>query len=252
MAQGGEGAVDGVGADLGVARFFADMARRLADAGDESGVLQAVCALAVAMVEGCEHASVSVADGRQTTTAAASGETAEQLDRLQYETGQGPCLEAIDAHAVFRIDDLRAETRWPRFSHRAVEETSARSMLSFQLFRRSTTMGALNLSSDRPGGLGTDAEEFGTVFAAHAAVALAGAKDRANLEHAVETRQVIGEAVGMMMARQGVDAEAAFDMLRRASQRMNVKVRDIARRVVESGPEGGQGPPSGGPGGSAP
>jgi len=110
------------------------------------------------------------------------------------------------------------------------------SILSFRLFAEEDTMGSLNLYSTKPAAFGDEARELGAVFAAHAAVALSGARKEEQLHEALQSRDVIGQAKGLLMARQNVTSDEAFDMLRKASQRLNVKLTAIATQVV-SAPE---------------
>lgn len=160
------------------------------------------------------------------------------MDAVQYETDQGPCLDAIREHETFKTDDLAKEDRWPKFSSRAAEETGVASMLSFRLFAEADTMGALNLYSKQRGAFDEEALAVGSVFATHAAVALAGAQHDEQMEKALRGRDVIGQAKGILMAQQHVTADEAFDILRRASQSMNIKLRELAERVASRTPSG--------------
>lgn len=230
-----------------LAETFAGVARELLAARTVDETLQKISGLAVSTVQGCEHAGVSLVRGREITTPAASDDVPPRVDAIQYEADQGPCLDAIRDHEVFRSDDLSAEERWPAFAGRAADETGVKSMLSFRLFAdEEDTMGALNMYSKRPGAFDGEAEAIGAVLAAHAAVALHGAQAEEHLGDAVASRDVIGQAKGILMARQGVSADEAFDVLRRGSQRLNVKLRSLAERVVEQAEgKGGRGAPGG-------
>jgi serine phosphatase RsbU (regulator of sigma subunit) len=104
------------------------------------------------------------------------------VDRIQYETGQGPCLSAIREEGIFHTDDLREEKRWPAFSARAAAETGVRSMLSFRLFLREDTLGSLNLYSRNAGAFTEPSRSIGAVFASHAAVAFAAAREHDRAE----------------------------------------------------------------------
>jgi transcriptional regulator with GAF, ATPase, and Fis domain len=219
-----------------LAETFADVARALLDEEDVDGTLNKITALAVDTIDGCDHAGVSLVQGRHITTRAATDDIPGHVDATQYQTDQGPCLDAIRAHETFRIDDLAAEDRWPRFSRRAAEETGVASMLSFRLFVDGDTMGALNLYSKQRAAFDDEALAMGSVFATHAAVALSGAQHDEQMRLALQSRDVIGQAKGILMARQHVSADEAFAILRRASQRMNVKLRELAERVASPTP----------------
>ena len=226
---------------LELAQTFADVARVLVAEDDVEATLKKITTLAVETIDGCHHAGVSLVQGRKISTPAASDDVPVQVDAIQYETDQGPCLDAIREHETFRIDDLGAEDRWPKFSKRAAEETGVASMLSFRLFAEEDTLGALNLYSKQRGAFDDEALAVGSVFATHAAVALAGAQHDEHLQNALQTRDVIGQAKGILMAQQDVSADEAFDILRRASQRMNIKLRELAERVASRTPPDEQG-----------
>ncbi|HSP39712.1 MAG TPA: GAF domain-containing SpoIIE family protein phosphatase [Frankiaceae bacterium] len=162
---------------------FAVVARTLQVEGTAQRTLQKIVDLAPLTIEGCAYAGVTMVARRQVETPAASNHIPRVVDRLQDETGQGPCLDAIRHHEVFVTDDLLEERRWPQFSRRAVEETGVRSILSLRLFVDEDTIGALNLYSREPAAFGPISRASGAVFAAHAAVALTSARehDRAQL-----------------------------------------------------------------------
>lgn len=219
-----------------LAETFADVARVLLGEDDVEATLNKISTLAVETIDGCDHAGISLVQGRRITTPAASDDVPVQVDAIQYEADDGPCLGAIREHESFRIDDLKAEDRWPKFSRRAAEETGVTSMLSFRLFAKGDTLGALNLYSKQQGAFDDEAVAVGSVFATHAAVALAGAQHDEQLQEALQGRDVIGQAKGILMAQQHVSADEAFDMLRRVSQRLNIKLREVAERVASQKP----------------
>jgi serine phosphatase RsbU (regulator of sigma subunit) len=160
-----------------VARAFADVARALQAEQTAHLTMQKIVDLAPGSIEGCDHAGISLVVGQRIYTPAASDPVPVEVDRIQYATGEGPCLDAIRHHEVFVTDDLTEEVRWPHFSARAAAETGVRSMLSFRLFVEQDTLGSLNLYSRAPRAFGVDSRATGGVFAAHAAVALAAAQE---------------------------------------------------------------------------
>jgi transcriptional regulator with GAF, ATPase, and Fis domain len=212
---------------------FANVARTLAAEGSVEATLQRLVHLAVSTITGCDHAAVTVVSGKTFETAAATDDVPHQVDAIQYETGEGPGLDAIRQHDLFSTDDLAEERRWPNFARRAAAATGVRSMISYRLFIEESTMGALNLYSRQRGAFDAEDKAEGSIFAAHAAVALAAAYQKEHLQEALASRDVIGQAKGILMAQQNVDADQAFDILRRASQRLNMKLRDLARQVTE-------------------
>lgn len=227
----------------GSADDFADMARALLAEDDVQHTLQKICDLAVETIDGCDHAGISFLKGRKVDTPAASDDVPRQVDAIQYEFDEGPCLDAISDHEVFETGDLGRERRWPHFATRAQAATGITSMLCFRLFVEGDTLGALNLYSKAANAFGGESRTVGLVFAAHAAVALSSAIHDEQMEEALQSRDLIGQAKGILMAREGITAEEAFDMLRRASQRLNVKLRDVAGGVVErlAAPADGEG-----------
>ncbi len=230
-----------------VAEAFATVARTLAeDRDDLQSVLQKIVHLAVDTLDACQFAGISLVEQRKITSPASSNDIPKKVDEIQSELGEGPCIDAIDEQHTVYVEDLASETRWPAFAHHAVEYGMA-SMLSFRLFIEENesgerTMGALNLYSCERAAFDESAHEVGLVLASHASVALAGAQalaeekeQVAGLQQAVASRDVIGQAKGILMERERLTADQAFDVLRRASQHVNLKLRDVAERVTETG-----------------
>ena len=213
---------------------------RLADR-ELSDVLGEVTRLATEHVPGAESTSITLVRGDVPTTAAHDGELALTADELQYEQGYGPCLDAGRAGVQLRVDDMLAETRWPAYAARVVE-AGVRSSLSTPLPYQGTTIGALNIYATRPGAFASEAStEAAREVAEAVAVAVANADAHAklgeharNMEAAMQSRAVIEQAKGVLMAQRRVDADGAFDLLRDASQRYNRKLRDIAAGIVAS------------------
>jgi len=213
---------------------FAEIARDLLAEENVQQTLQKIVDLAVETIDGCDHAGISFLKNKKVDTPAASDDVPRKVDAIQYETSEGPCLDAIRDHEVFETGDLGAESRWPQFSGRAQRETGITSMLCFRLFVEGGTLGALNLYSKAADAFDEGSRTVGLVFAAHAAVALSTAIHEEQMDEALQSRDLIGQAKGILMAREGVSAKEAFDMLRRASQRLNVKLRDVAGQMVET------------------
>lgn len=230
-----EGVDDGERSDLEVARVFGDVARALLAEDSVQHTLDRIVELAVDTIVGCDFAAISWIERRTIDTRASTGDVPRRVDAIQYEVDQGPCLDAIKDHEVIQVNDLSQERRWPAFSRRTVEEVKIMSMLSFRLFAEEDTMGALNLYSFDVNGFEDEATDIGSVFAAHAAVAIVGARQHEQMAKALETRDVIGQAKGIIMEREHVSDAEAFDRLRRASQRVNLKLAEVAHRVTRTG-----------------
>lgn len=197
-----------------------------------------VASLAAAAVPGCDAASISLMRGGRTTTPVCSAEIARDVDQSQYDTGRGPCLAAMLQEAIVRVDSYADDGRWPEVSAQAVSKGVA-SSLSLPLHTGREVVGALNLYSTEPANF-EGAEVQAAMFAAQASVTLSNAQalERAqelarHLAVALENRDVIGQAKGIIMAGEALSSDEAFEVLRRASQRENRKLHEIAREIVE-------------------
>lgn len=221
-------------------KVFADVARALAAPADLEKTLEHISRIAVETVPGAEYAAVSLVRARrEVETVGATDPLCHAIDHVQYETGQGPCLDAIWSEPTVLVDDLTDTDRWPAFAARAAA-LGIRSMLSFRMFLEQDTMGALNLYAAQPASFTDHAAHLGEVFAAHAAVAWDHAREAEGLQAAIATREVIGQAQGILMAQRQLTSGAAFRLLRTTSQARNVKLREVAAGVVRTGALAGE------------
>jgi transcriptional regulator with GAF, ATPase, and Fis domain len=187
----------------------------------------------LALAPGADCAKISVIDnGQLRSIAATTSQLTSSLDRAQQAAGRGPCLEAISAHKAIRCDDLRTDTRWPRFASSATT-AGVHSVLSSPIDIPGDTGATLTLFGFRAEAFGSDSEAIGAMLANHAAIALINEEQQRQFEAALATRDVIGQAKGMIMERFGVDARRAFAMLTAISQETNTPVRDLAARFVD-------------------
>ena len=224
------------------AAAIAEIARSLSAEPTVVATLQRIVDMAAETIEGCDGAGLLLVNRGKIVAGAWSNELVHEIEKMEYEIGEGPCVDAIWERPTFESANLRDElSLWPTFAARAVD-AGVESMLAFRLFASEETLGALDLYSSRRGAFDESARAFGTVFAAHAALALAGAqiheRDLAvadGLREALATRDVIGQAKGVLMATRHIDAEAAFDLLRTTSQGRNEKLRAVAEHVVSTG-----------------
>ena len=218
-----------------LAESFSEFARSVEIQNDPHATLVEIVRAAVDLIPGCDEGSVSVVIGRRKVTSeAASGPLPAAVDRLQEELREGPCIDAAYLQTTVRVSDMALETRWPRFSPRALAAGAA-GMLSFQLYVEDDNLGALNLFSRVAGAFDDDSEYIGRLFATHAAMAYAAARTEATLTHTIETRELIGQAQGILMERHKITSDKAFALLIRVSQQKNMKLRDIAEQLVLSG-----------------
>lgn len=220
-----------------LAMKFAQMSRVLLDQPSVERTLQDVVELAARTVEGAGSAGITVVGhDRQLITRAYTDELVLKVDRAQSRFHEGPCLSAgeLSHGAVFRIDDMSTEPRWPRFAKEAAR-LGVGSMVACGLPSEHGGTAALNLHASTPAAFDDAAVETASIYAAHAAAALNQASLIASLRTAMVSRQVIGEATGVLMERHRIDSQHAFGMLVQASQRLNVKLRQIAEYVVRTG-----------------
>ncbi|MFI9818299.1 GAF and ANTAR domain-containing protein [Saccharothrix variisporea] len=221
------------GPDL--ATHLTGIARMLQGQNGEQETMDAIVRSAVGTVPGAEHAGIMTVLGRQEVrTVATTGELPCAVDQAQFDVGEGPCLRALFDEKVVSVPDLARDPRWPAFAARAVQ-LDVGSMLSFQLFVQDDDLGALNLYAARTHAFDEESEHVGGLFAGHAAIALATAQQRDHLGEAVRTRDLIGQAKGILMERHKLTADQAFAVLARASQLTNTKLRDIAERLTQTG-----------------
>jgi GAF domain-containing protein len=186
-------------------------------------------------VPGARYAGITVADRDGTVHSATStGRYPALLDTIQQVHREGPCLSAAWEQHVIRIDDLTRDERWPAYSREAVEQTPIRSIVSYQLFKEHQMMGALNLCAEQPDVFDDDAVELGLIFATHTALAWKLVRREEQFRSALGSRDIIGQAKGMLMERFKIDAVQAFELLKRLSQGSNRQLATVARELVES------------------
>jgi hypothetical protein len=218
---------------------FAGLAVDLFAVGSVEVTLQRVVDLALQTVDGCDLAAVLLQDGAGPTIAASSGADATALEWSQVEAGEGPGFEASAEGAGSHASDLVDDDRWPAFSAVA-GRLGVRSVVVFPL--SSSRAGRLSLYGRLPAAFGAIDRARGHLLATLAGLALDSASDRAadllrvdNLREALRTRELIGQAQGILMERERIGADEAFDVLRRASQHVNVKLREVAQTLVDTG-----------------
>jgi GAF domain-containing protein len=202
--------------------------------------LDAIVHATRASVPGFSHVGVSVIQRDGTIeTRASTGPLVRELDQAQYVLGEGPCITALHASEVVTAEHLAREVRWPRYVPEAVRR-GVLSQMGVRLSRDDRTLGSLNFYSTTSETVDADAARGAELFARHAALALGAARREAQLSDALETRTVIGQAVGIIMERYGIPGDRAFQFLVRASSTSNKKLRDVASELVErSEPENG-------------
>lgn len=218
---------------VGVHSDLSRIVLALHESADSHETVQRVAESACSAVS-CDDAGVLLVHARsRVETAAATSDPVARAHELQVELDEGPCLDAIeDPTGIYSIADTALDERWPRWSAEVVK-LGYRSVLSVPLATSSRRFGSLNVYALRPDAFDEDDVAVTTLLARHASVALAANRDLEGLRKAVDARKLIGIAIGILMERYSLDSDRAFDVLRRYSQDKNVKLRDVARQVVE-------------------
>jgi GAF domain-containing protein len=209
---------------------FAGMAHEMSQPRDLEGTLQSVLEQARRTGIG-DAVGILLVEGRSITAAAASEPAVTTADLLQLECGEGTGVEAIMRCRGFLSNDLGLDPQWATWGPQAAQ-LGLRSVLSVRL-AHGDTLGALSIYAREPMAFGSEDLAVAEVFAAHASVAVAMARQRESLQKAINARHLIGQAQGILMARYDIDAEQAFDVLRRYSSHGNQKLRQIAAEVVQ-------------------
>ena len=210
------------------------------DSGVVDSALRLVVALARHTVVGADGVSVSLRRHGQLTTVAATDRTIEEMDASQYATGQGPCVAASLEGRRFYSEALDVEQRWPSFTPRA-RALGINAILSSPLLASQRPVGALNIYSRSPSAFGPDDQRLASVFASEASVILADAgvdvsddQQAVRIRDALRTRQIIAQAQGVLMEREGIAEDMAYRKLRVFSQGTGRPLRDRAIEVVAS------------------
>jgi ANTAR domain/GAF domain len=225
-----------------LAGLFDDIGRRLSAPRDGTAVMELLVSLAVDQVPAAEYAGITVGggDAKRFRTVAASDELVRRVDDIQYELGNGPCVDALVKGTVFHAANLRTDTRWPEFGPRAVEQTGIVSMFSLRLYLEYDvrTIAGLNLYNRQPDAFDDLDTTIALLLATHGALALgmATAHTKAvHLEQALKTSRDIGIAMGILMDRHKVTRDQAFDLLRITSQHTHRNLADLAGQVADTG-----------------
>ena len=196
--------------------------------------LEAIASTAVTMLSPARYAGLSILSRGELIPRATTGEPPLLLDRLQQRLGDGPCVHAATHQSVLRIENTGADDRWPAFCAEAAR-LNVRSMLCVPLWVDERGLGALSLYADQAAAFSELHERVTILLATFAALALAEAQRADQMHDALVNRDAIGQAKGILMERHGLSADAAFGVLSRVSQAENVKLADIASRLVETG-----------------
>lgn len=214
-----------------ISQGFLALARAMSQDQPQGMGIESVLRFAAESLSDSEHAGITyLKNPGQLQTLAATGDIPGILDKLQFHTDQGPCLQALRNSDIVLAEDLSSDQQWPDFAAQAVKTTPVRSMLSYRLFLTEHDRGALNFYSSRPGAFNGTTIGLGAIFAAYASLTLLNwlhSDKIMHLERALETNREIGVATGILMAHDRCSREQAFTQLVQASQNLNRKVRDL-------------------------
>lgn len=222
------------------ARRIAEIVRCLYERKNLDGSMVAELAEhAATELPGVDYANITVTSGRyQVDTPSATHPCAVRLDEIQRRHGEGPCLSSAWQNKTIHVENLETDSRWPRFRADALAATPVRSIMGFQLFATGKTMGSLNVFAERAHAFDDRTRELGTLFATHSAVVWDSARREEQFREALASRDIIGQAKGMIMERYGIDATQAFELLRKLSHDTNTALAKVAEQVVEAAQSG--------------
>jgi GAF domain-containing protein len=226
--------------EVEVATGLSYMANLLFVAGSVDATLQAIVDLAAETIEGCDFAGIFYREGVTAATWVHTDPAVAEFHALQLRLVEGPCFDAIEQRSTYYAEDLHDEARWPNFAREAVDG-GVRSVLALHL-ASDTFPGALSLYARYPHAFGVIDRGKAVILATLAGVAISSAQEHAeerrqihNLTAALVSREIIGQAQGILMERERVVGDEAFDILRRASQHLNRKLKEIAQDLVDTG-----------------
>jgi GAF domain-containing protein len=186
-------------------------------------------------VTGSQYAGITLAERSEAVTnVVATHRYPMVLDAIQNQYAEGPCLEAAWQHHVMHIHDLNVDERWPLYQRYALEQTPIRSILAYELFVDGGSMAALNFYADRPRAFTDESVELGNVYATHIALAWSMMRRQDQFRSALASRDIIGQAKGVVMERFNLDAVEAFELLSRLSRQSNTRLADIAKALIDS------------------
>jgi hypothetical protein len=216
---------------------FTALAEIIYQGSDPSEVYAAICVAATLTVSGCDHASLLVRHNGDYVTVGASDRIALRIDDFERSVGDGPCLDAIEEEGPQIEPDLTTPCQWPKLAARLVAETPVRGAMGFRILIDRRKSGALNLFSDTPNRFNTESAGQAIVLAAFASVAINAIRqgeDAATLRRGLLSNREIGKAIGMLMLLHKFSEKQAFELLRRYSQELNIKLADLARAVIQN------------------
>lgn len=221
----------------GAADAFTTLAELVYGGQSYDEIFTAICRAALTVVPGCDRACiVTLSEGEERILEAATDDVAAYVDKLEWETGEGPCVDAILVQRFEWDRDITTTPTWPKLAERILDETPVRGMIGYRIVVDERKIGALNMFSDEPGAFTQEAADMGALLVSFASVALTAASRReetTSLRQGMVSNREIGKAIGMLMVTHDLTDEAAFQRLRDASNRLNTRLADLAADIVE-------------------
>jgi GAF domain-containing protein len=213
---------------------FTRLTQALDVAPDEDARIQIAVSTCVLMVRGCDHVGFTVNDGGTLSTEGGSDDLVSRANSLQSELSEGPCLDVMRDQDALVSNDLAQERRWPRWACRVHGELGVGSMMSLLVYTGRRSYGALSLYADQRHRFDGEDVAVGQALAAHLAVTIDAGRHLDQLRLAMDSRTIIGQAQGLLMGHLGIDADQAFDYLRRISSESNRKLSAVAVEIVRT------------------
>lgn len=213
---------------------FTQLAQALAAAPDENARLQIAVSSAVSLIGSCDHAGITINGKRGLVTRVTSDEVVRRANELQYELGEGPCLDVLRDQDTLISADLAQERRWPRWAARVQRDLGVGSMMSLLIYTAKHSYGALSLYAREGRHFDADDHAVGQALAGHMSVIMAAEREIDELGLALNNRVTIGRAEGILMERLDIDEDQSFDYLRRVSSHTNRKLVEIAEEIART------------------
>jgi len=225
------------GTDLTTAAALAHAAESINESRSFEDTLDAIVEATRTSLPEFAHVSISLRhrDGTMETRAG-TDQLVWELDSIQYELGEGPCVQAVETEPVVVVNNLRHDQRWPGYIPAAAAK-GVLSQVAVRLFANGKHIAGLNLYSTEYDEVDEDCTETARLFATHAGIMVGHAEHEEQLNQALHSRKLIGQAIGILMERYRIDADRAFQFLVRASSTSNIKLRDVADELVTSSTE---------------
>jgi len=218
------------------ATVFAALAEIIYQGSDANEMYAAICVAATLIVPGCDHASLLVRQNDRYVTVGASDRMAERVDDFERRAGDGPCIDAIEEETPQIETDLSTPNQWPRLAAILVNETPVRGAMGFRILVDKRKGAALNLFSQTPNLFDAESAGRAAVLASFTSVAInaiAKGEDATTLRQGLLSNREIGKAIGMLMMLNAISEDEAFELLRRHSQTLNIKLADVARAIIK-------------------